>query len=175
MSGCPVRGRACIEHGFIHGGEAEELRAGIEKLIASWDADPCDPITAEAAPLGPRRRSRFAGVPRTETATTSVAHETTSPGAQVKDIDIMPTETIHKSFVTWGKNFGGHGTELIIKQYATWSEVFLKGGGHRGEWENLMHSCPIEVLREIVKMHDALPPPPPRVEAGSPSGGLDGR
>lgn len=34
MSSCPVRNRPCPEHGFIHGGEAEELRSGIEKLLA---------------------------------------------------------------------------------------------------------------------------------------------
>lgn len=29
---CPVRGVACADHGFVHGQEAEELRAGVERL-----------------------------------------------------------------------------------------------------------------------------------------------
>ena len=68
----------------------------------------------------------------------------------------MQTET--KRLVTWGRYFGGHATELRIVQYETWSEVHLSGGGYRDEWERIMHNVPIEVMREIVKMHDALPP-----------------
>lgn len=31
---CPLRADACREHGYVHGAEAEELRAGIEKIIS---------------------------------------------------------------------------------------------------------------------------------------------
>jgi len=31
--GCPIRAAGCPEHGFVHGGEAEELRAGLEELL----------------------------------------------------------------------------------------------------------------------------------------------
>jgi hypothetical protein len=81
-----------------------------------------------------------------------------------KDTHIMPQESIHKSYVRWGKDFGGHGTELIIKQYETWSEVVLVGGGRRssrnGDDMRIVDHCPIEVMRQIVAMHDALPPFP---------------
>jgi hypothetical protein len=30
---CPIRNQFCSEHGFVHGMEAEELRAGIESLL----------------------------------------------------------------------------------------------------------------------------------------------
>lgn len=36
-AGCPIRDRYCIEHGFVHGKEAEELRAGIERVLAGRD------------------------------------------------------------------------------------------------------------------------------------------
>ena len=34
---CPVFATPCPEHGFVHGAEAEELRAGLESLIAHSD------------------------------------------------------------------------------------------------------------------------------------------
>jgi hypothetical protein len=34
VNACPVRGVACADHGFVHGEEAEELRAGIERLAS---------------------------------------------------------------------------------------------------------------------------------------------
>jgi len=34
---CPVYKEPCHEHGFQHGAEAEELRAGIEKIIKRFD------------------------------------------------------------------------------------------------------------------------------------------
>jgi len=34
---CPIRGKCCREHGFAHGKEAEELRAGVERLITLAD------------------------------------------------------------------------------------------------------------------------------------------
>lgn len=66
----------------------------------------------------------------------------------------------HKSYVTWEGGFSGHPTELVITRYGRWSEVSLKGGGFTGEYERIIHSCPIDVLRRIVAMHDALPPLP---------------
>lgn len=33
-SRCTVYSEVCPEHGFVHGAEAEELRAGIEKILA---------------------------------------------------------------------------------------------------------------------------------------------
>ncbi len=77
--------------------------------------------------------------------------------------EVMHMETVTKSFVTWEKGFGGHATELTIKRYDRWSEVILKGGGFKGEWEHIIHSCPVDVLRKIVAMHDALPPIPASV------------
>lgn len=32
---CPIRGRYCSEHGFVHGHEAEALRSGIENLMVT--------------------------------------------------------------------------------------------------------------------------------------------
>lgn len=77
---CPVRGEYCGEHGFIHGGEADELRAGLEKLMANntvrseeWPhyavrvddlqklldrVDARDSIAFVEAPKRPRRRSK---------------------------------------------------------------------------------------------------------------------
>lgn len=78
--------------------------------------------------------------------------------------EVIPMEIVHKSFVTWDKGFGGHATELTIVQHTGWAEVFLKGGGYSDEWAHVIHHCPIDVLREIVRMHDALPPMP----AGTP-------
>ncbi len=66
----------------------------------------------------------------------------------------------HKTIVTWDRAFGGHPTELTIRRYKAWAEVGLTGGGQTGEWARLIHSCPVEVLRRIVAMHDALPPLP---------------
>jgi hypothetical protein len=38
----------CPVHAYQqHGKEAHELRNGIEKLIAEFSADPCDPVTSE--------------------------------------------------------------------------------------------------------------------------------
>lgn len=37
MAKCTVFTHGCPEHGFIHGGEAEELRSGIEAIIAEID------------------------------------------------------------------------------------------------------------------------------------------
>jgi len=34
-NGCPVYREACFDHGFVHGAEAEELREGIEKVLAT--------------------------------------------------------------------------------------------------------------------------------------------
>jgi len=34
---CPIDGTYCDEHGFQHGAEAEELREGIEDLIACYE------------------------------------------------------------------------------------------------------------------------------------------
>lgn len=44
---CSVKGKPCLEHGFIHGGEAEELRAGIEAILRKWcdDEDAYDALS----------------------------------------------------------------------------------------------------------------------------------
>jgi hypothetical protein len=77
---------------------------------------------------------------------------------------------VHESYVTWDKAFGGHPTELRIMQYAAWSEVVLLGGGRRDENGDarLIDHVPIEVLRRIVAMHDALPPMPRSTQAKDP-------
>lgn len=77
-----------------------------------------------------------------------------------KDDSIFPQEIRHVSHVRWGKAFGGHGTELTMVQYPAWGEVHLKGGGYQDEWEHICHHMPIEVMRKIVAMYDALPPIP---------------
>lgn len=79
-----------------------------------------------------------------------------------KGDEVMPQEIRHKSYVTWDRAFGGHSTELTIVQYPEWAEVHMKGGGYRDEWEHIVHHCPIEVMRKIVAMHDALPSMPKR-------------
>jgi len=38
---CPIRGE-CPRHGFVHGREAEELRAGIEEILRGWRASDND-------------------------------------------------------------------------------------------------------------------------------------
>lgn len=35
MAKCTVYKEVCEKHGFVHGGEAEELRSGIEKILSS--------------------------------------------------------------------------------------------------------------------------------------------
>lgn len=41
---CPVYAGYCSEHGFTHGAEAEELREGIERLIADAASNPDDGV-----------------------------------------------------------------------------------------------------------------------------------
>lgn len=72
---------------------------------------------------------------------------------------LMKQDTVER-YVTWERAFGGHPTELRIIRYEHSSDVVLIGGGRRGErgdaW--LIDHVPIDVLRRIVEMHDALPP-----------------
>lgn len=46
---CPIYSAVCPEHGFVHGAEAEELRAGIERLIKEADMDPDDGVRRTVA------------------------------------------------------------------------------------------------------------------------------
>ncbi len=64
------------------------------------------------------------------------------------------TKVEFESLVTWERSFGGHPTKLSIVKYESWTEVFL-------DWDNspkqLIGGVPLEVLREIVRLADALP------------------
>lgn len=41
IGGCRVRANHCDEHGYVHGAEAEELRAGLEKALSNLGTDCC--------------------------------------------------------------------------------------------------------------------------------------
>lgn len=70
--------------------------------------------------------------------------------------EIVHQETRTEKFVKWGNYFSGCDTKLIIVKYPTWSEISLQGAG-RDEIHAPMCNVPIEVLKEIIKIHDELP------------------
>jgi hypothetical protein len=73
---CAVYKDGCEEHGFVHGAEAEELRAGIERLVAKYkrsipllrlvdlldSVDARDSLAYRERRTPTRRRSRMNGL-----------------------------------------------------------------------------------------------------------------
>lgn len=73
-----------------------------------------------------------------------------------KNPKITSAEAKHEMLITWPNNaFSGYGTKLTITKYESWSSIDLTVDGSC----TLGIGCvPIDVLREIIVIHDALPP-----------------
>jgi hypothetical protein len=80
--------------------------------------------------------------------------------------ELLPMETTDKGVITWPTSFGGHGCEYTITRYPTWSEVSLSGAGRYNDQHPPISCVPIEVLRDIVALYDALPPIPTKKVGG---------
>jgi hypothetical protein len=71
--------------------------------------------------------------------------------------EVIHMTTQHDFVVTWERNFSGHPTKLrlVQRREGMLSSVDL-------EWDFgdkfIIRECPIDVMRKIVALYDALPP-----------------
>ena len=65
--------------------------------------------------------------------------------------------TEHEMLVTWDRQYSGYPTRLHIMQRAP-GKLSTASLSWDHEPKTIMHECPIEVMRKIVAMFDALPP-----------------
>jgi hypothetical protein len=79
------------------------------------------------------------------------------------DDEVMHMGSDHEFFVMWDKAFGGHTTRLNIVQRGL-GKVSTASLSWDHDPKQIVAECPIEVMRRIVAMFDALPP----VQAAAP-------